>query len=225
MAEWDIDFELQSNAAILARLPGELKHITRVERRRTIKNEQSGEGTAAKRHAAKSLFNSAANKCQQSDDKEPSQISYFLAWQLCARLVFCYVPWLETSVWTAINLKGRTVPLCYAPNNCAQCWTTDSWQRCAQGQSSHASCGWDQGSRQCWRPTMKEAEEQRAKSLRMDCCSWEGTLYATHSSQLILLYISQFVRGRLCQNRRVSADTCKWHLLSYSQKRKEELPS
>lgn len=91
-----------------------------------------------------------------------------------------------------------------------------------RGESSHASCGRDQGSRQCSRPAMKEARRSRGGSLIwMDCWSLKGTLYATHSSQLILLYISQFVRGRLCQNRRVSADTCKWHSLSYLQKRKE----
>lgn len=97
-----------------------------------------------------------------------------------------------------------------------------------KGESSHASCGRDQGSRQCSRPAMKEARRSRGGSLIwMDCWSLKGTLYATHSSQLILFYISQFVRGRLCQNRRVSADTCKWHLLSYFilQKRKEvQLP-
>lgn len=74
-------------------------------------------------------------------------------------------------------------------------------------------------------PQWKEPQQPRGTSLWMDCCSLEGTLYTTHSSLLILLYISQFVRGRLCQNRRLSVDTCEWHLLSYLQTRKEVLPS
>lgn len=78
----------------------------------------------------------------------------------------------KASVWAAVHPKAWTLPLCCAGNNCAQCWTADSWLCCAKGESSHASCGPGSEVETTLTPRDKRSSpERRGKSRWMDCCS------------------------------------------------------
>lgn len=163
MEEWDIGFELQSNPAPLRgywESWSTLKQRRVWTRQRTIKNQKTDKELADLKQPK--LFTT-----QQliSLSKDLSQISNFLARQLGTIFVFSCVPWLETSVWTAINLKAWTVPLCYAPNNCAQCWTTDSWQRCAKRRVKSCKLWPRSGVETMFTPRdERSSQEQRGKS-------------------------------------------------------------